>query len=228
MSEFKRARGAKEKEQRRSAILTAAETLFSQQQSNLPTTAQIGKQAGIAKGTLYLYFRSKEEIFLALLEDRHRQWLSNLEQAIETNNDSIQDIVDQSCQYLEQHPLFFRLASLSSSIIEQNVDTNILIANKNEMGQHLKSAAKTISRHFPHMDNEHGATLIMHSYACLIGLWQISHPSDAIAKVLDSPSLKILKPEFSLSARQTMLTLWQSALTQKKSEKSGIWKKLFS
>lgn len=228
MSEFKRARGAKEKEQRRAAILNAAEMLFSEQQSSLPTTAQIGKQAGIAKGTLYLYFRSKEEIFLALLEDYHRQWLLNLEQGIENNNDSIQDIVEHSCQYLEQHPLFFRLASLSSSIIEQNIDTNILIANKNEMAQQLKSAAKAISRHFTHVDNEQGANLIMHSYACLIGLWQVSHPSDAIAKVLESPSLKTLKPEFSLSARQTMLTLWQSTLEQKKSEKSGIWKKLFS
>lgn len=226
MNEFKRARGAKEKELRRTSILQAAESLF--QSSTLPTTAKIGKEAGVAKGTLYLYFRSKEEIFLALLEEYYLQWLTSLGQTIEQNAEQLEAIIEQGCQFIEKKPMFFQLASLSSSVIEPNVDSKILIAHKNEISKAVKNVARTLHAHFPHVEPDDGANLIMLTYGSLIGLWQISHPSESISKVLESPSLKLLKPDFSFQARHTMLLLWQAILLEKKTPKAGILKRLFS
>src|SRR5579883_470498 len=56
-----------ETEQRRSAILDAARTVFARQGYAKTVVEDIANQAGIAKGTLYLYFRSKEQIYLATL-----------------------------------------------------------------------------------------------------------------------------------------------------------------
>ncbi|MDI6874469.1 TetR/AcrR family transcriptional regulator [Candidatus Solincola sp.] len=50
----------------RQAILRAAEELFSSKGYRETTVQEIAERAGLAKGTLYLYFRSKEELYLTV------------------------------------------------------------------------------------------------------------------------------------------------------------------
>ncbi|HRH91851.1 MAG TPA: helix-turn-helix domain-containing protein, partial [Agitococcus sp.] len=50
---------------RRADFINAAHHLF-REQKILPSVADIAKSAGLAKGTVYLYFKTKEEIFIAL------------------------------------------------------------------------------------------------------------------------------------------------------------------
>lgn len=58
---------------RRSAILEAARAVFARQGYANTVVEDIAAQAGIGKGTLYLYFPSKEQIYLgAFLEDARR------------------------------------------------------------------------------------------------------------------------------------------------------------
>ena len=60
-------------ENRKACILNAARCVFARQGYADTVVDDIAAQAGIAKGTLYLYFKSKEDIFLAaLLEDSRR------------------------------------------------------------------------------------------------------------------------------------------------------------
>ena len=74
--EIKKAKNQKQKLQRVNGILTAAEALFIQSDNELPSAIQIANKAGVAKGTLYIYFRTKEAIFLALLEKHLQNWIS--------------------------------------------------------------------------------------------------------------------------------------------------------
>ena len=60
-------------EQRRSAILQAARTVFARQGYAYTVVEDIANQAGLGKGTLYLYFPSKEQIYLAALLEEARQ-----------------------------------------------------------------------------------------------------------------------------------------------------------
>jgi AcrR family transcriptional regulator len=52
---------------KRDAILDAARAAFSRNGYERASVEDIAVQAGIAKGTLYLYFKSKEELYLAAL-----------------------------------------------------------------------------------------------------------------------------------------------------------------
>jgi AcrR family transcriptional regulator len=63
-----RARSAEARGLRREAILDAAEQLFSEQRFVELHMSRIAKELGLAKGTLYLYFPSKEGLFLAVVE----------------------------------------------------------------------------------------------------------------------------------------------------------------
>ena len=60
----KRARTEAEKADKRKRILDSAWHLFTQSKGHLPRAVNIAQAAGVAKGTVYVYFRTKEEIFL--------------------------------------------------------------------------------------------------------------------------------------------------------------------
>jgi AcrR family transcriptional regulator len=62
-------RVVKPTEQRRSEILEAALHLFSSKGFHDTTMEEVANAAGVAKGTIYLYFQSKEHLLLALKRD---------------------------------------------------------------------------------------------------------------------------------------------------------------
>ena len=59
-------RKEREKEQRRNTILDAAEKVFFSKGIKLATMDEVAEAAELSKGTLYLYFNSKEELFLGI------------------------------------------------------------------------------------------------------------------------------------------------------------------
>jgi AcrR family transcriptional regulator len=61
-----------QKETRRQQILDAALRCFSRDGFHNTTTADIVRESGVSQGTLYLYFATKEDIVVALADDRHQ------------------------------------------------------------------------------------------------------------------------------------------------------------
>jgi AcrR family transcriptional regulator len=59
-------RKEREKEQRRNDIIDAAEKVFFKKGLNNSTMDEVAEQAELSKGTLYLYFKSKEEIYFEI------------------------------------------------------------------------------------------------------------------------------------------------------------------
>jgi len=69
------------KDQREEAFKRAALRLFSAKGYHRTTMEEIAHQAGFGKGTLYWYWKSKEELYFALIEDMHREFLELVEKA---------------------------------------------------------------------------------------------------------------------------------------------------
>src|SRR5579871_1553404 len=57
---------------RRQQILDAALRCFARDGFHNTTTADIVRESGVSQGALYLYFATKEDIILALADDRHQ------------------------------------------------------------------------------------------------------------------------------------------------------------
>lgn len=60
-------RKAREKIQRRNAIIDAAEKIFFKDGIENASMDQVAQQAELSKGTLYLYFKSKDELYRAII-----------------------------------------------------------------------------------------------------------------------------------------------------------------
>ena len=92
-------RTVKEPEIRKNEILDAADTLFARKGFDNTSTGDILEMVGIARGTLYYHFKSKEDILDALIERYNRQILSAAQEAASDKRFSVKErlILYNSC-----------------------------------------------------------------------------------------------------------------------------------
>jgi len=76
-----RARREREKEKRRQSILQAARDVFFENGFHRATVDNVAERAEVSKGTVYLYFESKETILAHLLLEALDELIKELEQA---------------------------------------------------------------------------------------------------------------------------------------------------
>ncbi|HXA49966.1 MAG TPA: helix-turn-helix domain-containing protein [Candidatus Acidoferrum sp.] len=99
-------------EQRRSAILHAARTVFARKGYESTVVEDIAGEAGIGKGTLYLYFPSKEQIYLAALIADARMLDQETRRAIlaaSSWQEALRAYVEVRLRYFDLHQDFVRI-----------------------------------------------------------------------------------------------------------------------
>ncbi|MBZ0264147.1 TetR/AcrR family transcriptional regulator [bacterium] len=72
-------------EGRRTAIIEATHTLFLESANIDLSVDEIVKRAGVAKGTFYLYFKSKDEVFHAIVEKMAEGIVDKVKEAAESS-----------------------------------------------------------------------------------------------------------------------------------------------
>src|SRR5215470_16108135 len=68
--------------EKRERILAAAERVFAKRGFFAARVSEIAKDAGVADSTIYLYFRSKDDLLISLFEARMKQVNALLAEAI--------------------------------------------------------------------------------------------------------------------------------------------------
>ena len=97
---------------RTSEILAAARSVFARHGFATATVDEIADAAGVAKGTVYLYFPSKRDLFLATLregvEELHAESNREIEQARSAAG-KIRAFIEVRLRYCERNRDFFRI-----------------------------------------------------------------------------------------------------------------------
>jgi len=135
-NDLKRARTNDEKYFRRTQILDSAELLFEEVGYESFSMANLAKIAGVVKGTLYLYFRTREEVFLTLYNQSLARWsevfLSRLKSAMSDH--------DYACALYETAMAdgsFVPLLARLEHVIEHNVSIEKLVESKRSFIQRV-------------------------------------------------------------------------------------------
>jgi TetR/AcrR family transcriptional regulator, fatty acid metabolism regulator protein len=76
-------RGDRNGGDKRERILAAAERIFARHGFFAARVSEIAKEAGVADGTIYLYFKSKDDLLISLFESRMKQVNEDLRAAVE-------------------------------------------------------------------------------------------------------------------------------------------------
>src|SRR5262249_32142866 len=97
---------------RRGEILDAARRVFAARGFSAATVDEIARQAGIAKGTIYLYYRSKTDVYagaaLEGLRELHEQVMREVRDAA-SPFEKVRAFIESKARYFERNVDFFRL-----------------------------------------------------------------------------------------------------------------------
>lgn len=210
----KRAYGSEDKQARRAAIFSAAAALFGDGRGDLPTAHAIAQACGLAKGTVYLYFRSKEAIFSALLLDGWGEVVSLVEEAFALSasscgNDPAAAFLAAYIAHLDRHRELLRLDALRPTL-EQGLDLTSLAEFKRTFVERLVAGGALIDRRLS-LRGGKGVKLLTRTHALTCGLWQslgVRPPGEeTTAELADA-----LYPDFIDELTEALDEFWRGAL----------------
>ena len=168
-----RAVHAGDKEERHHAILDAAERLLLRSTGRGPSMADVADEAGLAKGTIYLYFPSKEELLLALLERNIDGFFFALAGMLEGSAAlGLDQILALMQRKIVEPPLFLPLAGRCFGWIGPGLPVDVARAFNARMTGRLERAGAALESHFQELSAGGGVVLLRHSYALILGFWQ--------------------------------------------------------
>ncbi len=72
---------------KRKQILDGARRVFMKLGFDAASMNDVTREAGVSKGTLYVYFANKEELFTAMMEDERAAFVASVRTALKANND---------------------------------------------------------------------------------------------------------------------------------------------
>ena len=129
-----KARREREKLIRKRHILDCAEAVMEREGIFGLSMDAVAKEAELAKGTLYLYFKNKEEI-IAQLSTKARQFLLKaFHEATASQNDPLQKLealLWSVIRFKQQHPLYNELVSLFEGHRNHPEDGELLQSSMN-------------------------------------------------------------------------------------------------
>ncbi len=113
----------KERDQqlRREDILNAAEHLFAENGFHHTTMEDIARQAEYGTGTIYLYFKTKDDLYEALLERKIGEYIAFVRErvnAVADPVDKIRALVYAKLEFFERHREFYRIYLAERSTVD--------------------------------------------------------------------------------------------------------------
>ena len=146
----KKSRREREKQNRREEILNAAWSVFSLKEYGKATVDEIAEAAGLSKGTVYLYFNNKADLFLSTIEMGIEKAASIIQEVISSIDDpieSLKEIVKRMFIFFEENFGFFEILSSGRSHFEVHADTEDSIDFRNRIIEISSYGIKIMAEH---------------------------------------------------------------------------------
>lgn len=207
-----RAISGEEKLERREAILNAAVELLGGDDYHDISIARIARKAGLAKGTIFLYFKTKEELFLQLQIREYKSWFEDINRRLDTSlqhkkKSSIDEVANNIMASVGAHPMMIRLTPILHVILERNIDYKTALEFKRFLLSEINTTGRLIERCLPFLRKNDGSRFLLHLQVLLIGLIQLSRPAPLVKQVIEKEGMEVfqLNYEENLSEMLSLL-----------------------
>lgn len=147
MSDFIRARTDEQKEERMSQIKNVAAELFKKAPYSEITLTTIAEKLLWSRANLYKYVTTKEEIFLAISEEKMESYFESLNAAFPDENKYSHEVIAEVwAGIINANQEYMRYVSILTSIIEKNVTVERLAAFKKKYYESAGAFCKKLSK----------------------------------------------------------------------------------
>lgn len=137
---------------RKEEIVNACASLYETMGFKDITIRDIGEKTSFTRTSIYNYFQTKEEIFLALLQREHEAWIADLEAIIHQNESlTAVEFAHELAVTLERRGTMLKLMSMNLYDMEGNSRLENLVSFKTVYAKAMRAITCCLEKFFPHM-----------------------------------------------------------------------------
>ncbi|MGH8458181.1 MAG: TetR family transcriptional regulator, partial [Nevskiales bacterium] len=158
----------------------------------------VAGRAGVAKGTLYLYFGSKEALFLALLSRDYESWFDRVDAALAHGAAPLapRAFARLAVRALEEQRGMLRLIAVLHTLLEHNIDLPTAETFKRMLLSRVTRTGALLEQRLRFLKAGAGALVLAHLHALIIGLQHMAEPAPAIREILKRPEMVWFRVDF--------------------------------
>ena len=158
--------------ERREEIVNACEKLYRTTSFKEITLKEIGNEVPFSRPTIYNYFGTKEEIFLALFKREYDRWNCDLT-AILDGHDAMEpeELARAVAGSLAKREQLLKLLSMNNFDMEANSRQEMLTAFKSSYGESLRLIRALLRKFCPDMTEEDIRTFLYIFFPFMFGIY---------------------------------------------------------
>ncbi len=140
---------------RKSEIVSACEKLYQTMSFKEITLKEISVETSFSRPSIYNYFQTKEEIFLALMQREYELWAEEMNELAKKNETMSADSFASALAHsLENHEQLLKLLAMNHYDMEENSRPERLTEFKVAYGASLDAVRACVRKFFPDIDCE--------------------------------------------------------------------------
>ena len=170
---------------RREAIVNACEQLYQTMSFRDITLKEIGNAVPFSRPTIYNYFQTKEEIFLALFEREYDRWNAELETILAENERPSRSLLAQKiARSLEKRTQLLKLLAMNNYDMEANSRPELLTSFKTSYGRSLSLVQSLLCKCCPAFSDAEVQNVLYVFFPFMFGIYPYTAVTDKQKKAM--------------------------------------------
>ena len=166
-------------EARREEIINACEKLYQTKSFKEITLKDIGNATSFTRTSIYNYFATKEEIFLALLKREYELWVADLDQIITENAALTKDaFADKLAHSLEKRAQLLKIMSMNHYDMETGSRPEHLRDFKIAYGGSIRAVGECLDKYFSEMTVHEKQDFIYTFFPFMFGIYPYTYVTE--------------------------------------------------
>lgn len=159
-------------EARREEIINACEKLYQTMSFKEITIKEIGNATSFTRTSIYNYFQTKEEIFLALLKREYEMWIASLRKAMKQHEQMTKDeFADMLAHSLAERAQLLKIMSMNHYDMETGSRPEHLKEFKVAYGESIRTVMDCLYQYFPDMTVRQKQDFIYTFFPFMFGIY---------------------------------------------------------
>lgn len=164
---------------RKEEIINACEKLYENNSFKDITIKSIGEKTTFSRTSIYNYFQTKEEIFLALLKREYERWIEDLNVIYEQNQEMTKEVfADKLANTVTKRKNLLKLLSMNMYDMEENSRMEELIDFKKAYGDAIKTLKKCVDKFFEKISEEEREEFVCLFFPLMYGIYPYSEATE--------------------------------------------------
>lgn len=170
---------------RKEEIINACEELYKTMSFKEITLKEIGAATSFTRTSIYNYFQTKEEIFLALFEREYNRWNESLTGILE-NNDKLtkRELSEKIAVSLSEREQLLKLLSMNIYDMEANSRQELLVSFKKSYGMSINNISRLLEKFCSDMNESDIKNFIYMFFPFMFGIYPYTSVTDKQKKAM--------------------------------------------